>query len=62
MPIDQIMCLGYKKHNASEYMYVHCFAVCIFFEGSVFTFQFLNDRIHNYVKKAYYCEFYHSKN
>ena len=21
MPIDQIMCLGYKKHNASEYMY-----------------------------------------
>ena len=26
-------------------------SVCIFFEGSVFTFQFLNDKIHNYVKK-----------
>ena len=25
--------------------------VCIFFEGSVFTFKFLNDKIHNYVKK-----------
>ena len=25
--------------------------VCVFFEGSVFVFQFLNDKIHNYVKK-----------
>ena len=25
--------------------------VCVFFEGSVFVFQFLNDNIHNYVKK-----------
>ena len=24
-----------------------------FFDGSVFTFQFLNDKIHNYVKKIY---------
>ena len=31
---------------------IHQFcSVCIFFEGSVFTFQFLNDKIHNYVKK-----------
>ena len=38
-------------------------SVCIFFEGSVFTFQFLNDKVHNNVKKNYIpnCEFYHSK-
>ena len=24
-------------------------SVCKFFEGSVFTFQYLNDKIHNYV-------------
>ena len=24
-------------------------SVCIFFEGCVFTFQFLNDKIYNYV-------------
>ena len=34
---------------------------CIFFEGSVFTFQFLNDKIQNYVKNKHNCEFYHSK-
>ena len=28
-------------------------SVCIFFEESVFTFQFLNDKIHNYVKKIH---------
>ena len=27
--------------------------VCIFFEGNVFTFQFLNDKIHNYVQKKH---------
>ena len=28
---------------------IHWFcSVCIFFEGSFFTFQFLNDKIHNY--------------
>ena len=31
-------------------IYQFC-SVYIFFEGSVFTFQFLNDKIHNYVKK-----------
>ena len=31
-------------------------SVCIFFVASVFTFQFLNDKIHNYVKR-YNCEF-----
>ena len=35
--------------------------VHIFFERSVFTFQFLNDEIHNYVKKRDDCEFHHSK-
>ena len=34
------------------------YLVCIFFEGSVFTFQFLNDKIHNYVKKKHNCEFF----
>ena len=29
-------------------IYYFC-SVCMFFEGSVFTFQFLNDKIHNYV-------------
>ena len=33
-------------------------SVCIFSEGSVFTFQFLNE---NYVKIKHYCEFYQSK-
>ena len=28
-------------------------SVCIFFEESVFTFQFWNDKIHNYVKKIH---------
>ena len=36
-------------------------SICIFFEESVFTFRFLNDKIHNYVKKKHNCEFYHSK-
>ena len=27
------------------------FSVCIFFEESVFIFQFLNDKMHNYVKQ-----------
>ena len=37
-------------------IFVYCFReLCL-----VFTFQFLNDRIHNYVKK-HNCEFYHSK-
>ena len=26
------------------------FSVCLFFEESVFIFQFLNDEMHNYVK------------
>ena len=32
------------------------------FEESVFTFQFLNDKIHNYVKKNHNCEFLSFKN
>jgi hypothetical protein len=28
---------------------------------SVFVFQFLNDKIHNYVKKKHNCAFYPSK-
>ena len=35
-------------------------SVCIYFEESVFTFQFLNGKTHNYVKK-YNCESYSSK-
>ena len=29
--------------------YINCFSVCTFFEGSILTFRFLNDKIHNYV-------------
>ena len=29
--------------------YILVLSVCIFFEGSTLTFQFLNDKIHNYV-------------
>ena len=43
--------------------YVSLFSVCIFFEGSKFTFQFLNDTIHNYppIFFGHNCEFYDSK-
>ena len=34
--------------------------VCIFFEGSVFTFQFLNDESDKWIVLNN-CEFYHSK-
>ena len=37
-------------------IYYFC-SVSIFFEGSVFTFQFLNDKIHNYREFLPYANF-----
>ena len=37
-----------RKKNMLVFLSQFC-SVCIFFERSVFTFQFLNDKIHNYV-------------
>ena len=49
-----------KKRNILVFLSYFC-SVCIIFEGSVFTFQFINHKIHNHVKKKHNCEFYHSK-
>ena len=35
--------------------------VYFFFDESVFTFQFFNDRIHNYVRKNIIVNFYQQK-
>ena len=47
-------CLGFfllSFPQNERKIYQFC-SVCIFFERSAFTFQFLNDKIHNYVKKT----------
>ena len=62
-----LSCRGNHLHLHYGAKYLFCFSplvpskqeknmlvlLSLFFEGSVFTFQFLNDKIHNYVNKTY---------
>ena len=49
---------GFSLLSFCQISHFSAFSFCIFFEESVFIFQFLNDKIHNYVHN---CEFHHSK-